>query len=73
MVSAPLDVDGSQVEAMDGVVRLEQHVAEFPCHHFILVCQLGLLGQQASNQRIDSTCRGTPGGRPSARNRVRAS
>lgn len=45
MVSATLYVDGSQVKAMDLVSGLEKLIAQLSCHHFILIHQLGLLGQ----------------------------
>lgn len=58
MVSATLYVDGSQVKAVDLVSGLEKLVAQLPRHHFILIYQLGLLGQQAPHQRVNSTCQG---------------
>lgn len=60
MVSTALYVDGGQVEAVDLVSGLEKLAAQFFCYHFILIHQLGLLGQQAPDQRVNSTCKGEP-------------
>lgn len=57
MVPAALYVDGGQVKAVDLVRGLEKLVAQLSRHHFILLCQLGLLGQQAPHQRVNSTCK----------------
>lgn len=58
MVSASLYVDGGQVKAVDLVGGLEKLVAQLSCHHFVLIQELGLLGQQAPDQRVNSTCKG---------------
>lgn len=47
---------------MDLLCGLEKLVAQLSCHHFILFHQLGLLGQQAPHQRVNSTCKGDPEG-----------
>lgn len=60
MVPAALNVDGGQVKAVDLVSGLEKLVAQLSGHHFILIEQLGLLGQQAPDQRVNSTCKGDP-------------
>ena len=43
---------------MDLVSGLEKLVAQLTRHHFILIHQFGLLGQQTPHQRVNSTCKG---------------
>ena len=45
---------------MDFVSGLEKLVAQLTRHHFILIHQFGLLGQQTPHQGVNSTCKGEP-------------
>lgn len=45
---------------MDLVSGLEKLVAQLTRQHFILIHQLGLLGQQTPHQRVNFTCKGDP-------------
>ena len=58
MVPAALCVDGSQVIAVHLLNGLAKLIAQLSCHHFILLHQFGVIGQQALHQRVNSTCKG---------------